>query len=196
MLKMKRLLVIISLFTASVSYGQTQWKIDKTHSIIRFTTTHMLISEVEGKFNEFEGTVLSSSDDFIGSTVNFTAKVSSIDTESERRDNHLKSDDFFNAETYPDIVFTGKIVKEGDKYFLVGNFTIRETTKEIKFDVKYNGQIAGRRGKKAGFKVTGEISRFDYGLKWDSTMSDGGLVVAEDIMITCNLELNEVVEEK
>jgi len=193
---MKKLLIIICLFSVTISYGQTEWKIDKTHSIIRFTTTHMLISEVEGKFNEFEATVISPNDDFIGSTVKFTAKVASIDTESERRDNHLKSDDFFNAENFPDIVFSGKITVEGDKYFLVGDFTIRETTKEIKLDVKYNGQIAGRRGKKAGFKVTGKINRFDYGLKWDSTMEDGGLVVGEDIMITCNLELNEVVEDK
>ena len=193
---MKKLLIIAFAFLATSSFGQTEWKIDKTHSIIRFTTTHMLISEVEGKFNEFEGTIISSSDDFIGSTVNFTAKVGSIDTESERRDNHLKSDDFFNAETYPNIVFAGKIIQEGEKYFLVGNFTIRETTKEINFDVKYNGQIAGRRGKKAGFKVTGQINRFEYGLKWDSTMTGGGLVVGEDIMITCNLEINEVVEDK
>ena len=193
---MKRLLIIICLFTASISYGQTQWKIDKTHSIIRFTTTHMMISEVEGKFGEFEGTIISSTDDFVGSTVSFTANVASVDTDSERRDNHLKSDDFFNAETYPEIKFTGKIILEADKYYLVGKFTIRETTKEIKFDVKYNGQIAGRRGKKAGFKVTGQINRFDYGLKWDSTLDDGGLVVGEDIMITCNLELNEVVEDK
>ena len=193
---MKRLLIIICLFSASISYGQTQWKIDKTHSIIRFTTTHMMISEVEGKFGEFEGTIISSTDDFVGSTVSFTANVASVDTDSERRDNHLKSDDFFNAETYPEIKFTGKIILEADKYYLVGKFTIRETTKEIKFDVKYNGQIAGRRGKKAGFKVTGQINRFDYGLKWDSTLDDGGLVVGEDIMITCNLELNEVVEDK
>jgi polyisoprenoid-binding protein YceI len=193
---MKRLLIIICLFSATISYGQTQWKIDKNHSIIRFSTTHMMISEVEGKFGEFEGTIISSTDDFVGSTVSFTAKVASVDTDNERRDNHLKSDDFFNAETYPEINFTGKIMLEADKYYLVGKFTIRETTKEIKFDVKYNGQIAGRRGKKAGFKVTGQISRFDYGLKWDSTLDDGGLVVGEDIMITCNLELNEVVEDK
>ena len=153
----------------------------------------MVISEVVGKFNEFEGAVVSSTEDFENSTVEFKAKVASIDTDNERRDNHLKSDDFFNAETYPDISFKGKIEKEGDAYFLVGDFTMRETTKQIKFDVKYFGQIAAKRGRKSGFKVTGVINRFDYGLKWDSTIESGGLVVGEEIIITCNLELNEVV---
>ena len=193
---MKKLLIITLAFVATSVYGQTEWKIDKNHSSIRFTTTHMLISEVVGKFNEFSGIIVSNNDDFTGSSVDFTAKVASIDTDNERRDNHLKSDDFFNAEAHPNIVFKGKIEKEGDKYFLVGTFTMRETTKEIKFDVKYNGQIKARNGRKAGFKVSGTINRFDYGLKWDSTMGDGGLVVGEDIEIECNLELNEVVEEK
>ena len=192
---MKNLLILICALVTSVSYGQSEWKLDKNHSSIQFTTTHMLISEVIGKFNDFDGNINSPADDFTGSMVDFTAKVASIDTDNERRDNHLKSDDFFNAEAHPDITFKGKIIKEDEKYFLVGDFTMRETTKEIKFDVKYNGQIQGRRGKKAGFKVTGVINRFDYGLKWDSTMEAGGLVVGEDISITCNLELNEVVEE-
>lgn len=192
---MKKLLVIIGTLATTLSYGQTEWKIDQNHSSIQFTTTHMLVSEVIGKFNEFSGTINSPTDDFIGSTVDFNTKVSSIDTDNERRDNHLRSDDFFNAEAHPDITFKGKIVKEGEKYYLVGDFTIRETTKEIKFDVKYNGQVQGRRGKKAGFKVTGVVNRFDYGLKWDSTMEAGGLVVSEEITITCSLELNEVVAE-
>lgn len=190
---MKKVLFIALAFIVTSSYGQTEWKIDKNHSSIRFTTTHMLISEVVGKFNEFEGTVNSSTEDFKSSTVEFTANVASIDTDNERRDNHLKSDDFFSAESYPNITFKGKIEKDGDNYFLVGTFTMRETTKEIKFDVKYFGQIPARRGRKAGFKVTGVINRFDYGLKWDSTIESGGLVVGEEITITCNLELNEVV---
>jgi len=193
---MKKILIIAFAFLATSGFGQTEWKIDKNHSSIRFTTTHMLISEVVGKFNDFSGTVVSSNDNFVGSIVDFTAKVASIDTDNERRDNHLKSDDFFNAEAHPDIVFKGIIEKEGDKYYLVGTFTMRNTTKQIKFDVKYMGRIQTSRGNKAGFKVTGVINRFDYGLKWDRTVEAGGLVVGEDITITCNLELNEVVEEK
>ena len=190
---MKNLLIIVCSLITTVSYGQTEWKLDKNHSSIRFSSIHMVISEVVGKFNEFDGIIVSPKEDFDGSSIDFTAKVASIDTDNERRDNHLKSDDFFNAEAHPDITFKGKIEKEGDNYFLVGNFTIRETTKQVKFDVTYFGQIQGKRGRKAGFKVTGIINRFDYGLKWDNTIEAGGLVVGEEITITCNLELNEVV---
>jgi len=191
---MKKLLTAIILTLCySASFGQSEWVIDKTHSSIRFSTTHMLISEVVGKFNDFEGTLSSTKDDFTGSAISFTAKTASIDTDNERRDNHLRSDDFFNAEVYPTLSFKGKILKEGEKYYLSGDFTMLETTKNIKFDLKYMGQVPTKRGRKAGFKVTGVINRFDYGLKWNSTIEAGGLVVGEDIEITCNLEINEVV---
>ena len=183
------------LFTILFAIGVTQvaaqdWSIDKAHTNIRFTVTHMVVSEVDGKFNDFEGTVTGGDDKFVGADVDFTAKAASVDTDNERRDNHLKSDDFFNAEQYPDIKFKGKITKEGEKYFLVGDFTMRDVTKPIKFDVKYNGKVDAGRNWKAGFKVTGVINRFDYGLKWASTMEAGGLVVAEDVQVTCNIELN------
>jgi len=194
---MKKILFsVILIATYATSFGQTEWVIDKGHSSIRFSTTHLLISEVVGKFNDFEGSIVSSSDDFNGSTISFSAKTASIDTDNDRRDNHLKSDDFFNAESYPEIIFKGKIVKEGDKYFLDGDFTMRGTTKPIKFDVKYMGQVPTNRGRKAGFRVTGTVNRFDYGLKWDRAVEAGGLVVGEEIEITCSLELREVVAEK
>ena len=172
--------------------AQTKWALDKSHTDIRFTATHMVISEVDGEFKEVDGTVETTSDDFVGAQVQFVAKVASIDTDNERRDGHLKSDDFFNAEMYPEIKFNGKIVKEGDNLFLVGDFTMRDVTKPIKFDVKYNGQVPGRGGRKAGFKINGSIDRFEYGLKWDNAMETGELVVSKEIQITCNVELNEV----
>lgn len=171
--------------------AQTTWQLDKAHTNIRFAATHMLITEVEGVFREFEGTVVSNSDDFNGAEVNFVAQTASINTDNERRDNHLKSDDFFSAETYPEITLKGKIEKEGDMYFLIGDFTIRDVTKQVKFDVKYNGQVPGRNGQKAGFKITGTVDRFEYGLKWDRAVETGGFVVSQEIEITCNVEMNE-----
>lgn len=185
-------LILTLTLLSSMAFGQAQWKTDHSHSNIRFTITHMLITEVEGKFNDFEATVSSEKDDFDGAEVDFTAKVVSIDTENEKRDNHLKSDDFFSADKFPEIKFKGHIVKEGSKYFLKGDFTIRDVTKAVTFDVKYNGNLEGKRGRKAGFKVTGSINRFDYGLKWNNTVETGGLVVSEDVEITCNIELNEI----
>jgi polyisoprenoid-binding protein YceI len=191
---MKKILAFTMSFLMSLAVlSQTTWNLDKSHTSIKFSVVHMMISDVEGKFDEFDGTVTSSSDDFDGAEVNFSAKTASVNTDNERRDGHLQSDDFFNSEEYPEISFNGKIEKEGSDYFLVGDFTMRDVTKPVKFDVKYNGTIPGRRGKKAGFKVTGTISRFDYGLKWDSTMDSGSLVVSEDVEITCNIELNEEV---
>jgi len=172
--------------------AQTKWVIDKNHSNIGFAAVHYVITEVEGDFKEFDGSVMSSSNDFDGAEVEFAAQVASISTDNEKRDNHLKSDDFFNAEQYPEVKFKGKIEKEGEDYYLVGDFTMRDVTKQAKFDVKFNG-IAdlGERGKKAGFKVSGEVDRFDYGIKFDRALETGGLVVSQEIEITCNIELNE-----
>ena len=153
-----------------------------------------MISEVNGTFNEFDGSVISSNEDFSDSEITFTAKTASVFTDQERRDNHLKSDDFFNAEEYPEMKFSGNIIKEGEAYFLIGDLTIRDITKQVKFDTKYNGTIPGRRGRKAGFKVSGTIDRFEYGLKWDRAIETGSLVAGREIRITCNIELNEVAE--
>ncbi len=193
MKRMKKavLFLVIVLMCNQVVNAQTKWVMDKNHSNIRFTAIHYVITEVEGKFKAFDGTVTSNSEDFDGAEVEFVAKVASISTDNERRDNHLKSDDFFNAEKFPEVKFKGKIEKKGRKYFLVGDFTMRDVTQAVKFDVTFNG-IAdlGERGKKAGFKINGEIDRFEYGLKYNSVLEAGGLAVSQDIQLTCNVELN------
>ena len=181
----------VLLVVGFASQAQTKWTIDKNHSDIRFTAVHYVISEVDGEFKEFEGAVVSDSDDFSGAQVTFTAQIASLDTDNDRRDNHLKSDDFFNAEQFPTLKFDGKLQKEGDKYYLVGDFTMRDVTKSVKFDVKHMGTIALSKGKKAGFKITGEVNRFDYNMKFDRVIETGGLAVSKEIQITCNIELNE-----
>lgn len=186
-------LLILGVLFNFQGFTQTNWVIDQVHSDIRFTITHMMISEVDGEFKEFEAKVSSPSDEFDGSNVTFIAKVASINTDNERRDGHLKSEDFFNAEVHPEVNFEGKIQKDGEKYFLVGDLTMKNITHQVRFDVKYNGQIAGGSGKKAGFKVTGAIDRFDYGLTWNRTIESGGLIVSKEVYITCNVQLNEVV---
>ncbi|WP_339810751.1 YceI family protein [uncultured Imperialibacter sp.] len=186
---MKKLLTLIFAVASTQLFAQS-WELDKSHTNIKFTVTHMVVSEVDGTFGDFSGTVTGGDDKFVGAAVEFTAQTASVDTDSERRDTHLKSDDFFNAEKFPTIKFSGKIVNEGGKYYLAGNFTMRDVTKPVKFDVKYNGKVDTGRGMKAGFKVTGAINRFDYGLKWDAALEAGGLVVADEVQITCNVELN------
>ena len=187
----KNILYIVTglLAFSTIAISQTEWTIDPVHSNIRFAVRHMGISQVEGKFNEYEGKVITESEGFVGAKVSFSAKTASVDTDNERRDGHLKSDDFFNAEMYPDLKYEGTIVKEGDVLVLVGNLTIRDVTKEIKFAVSHGGTIDGRKGPVAGFKLTGSINRFDYNLKFDRAMPGGDLLVGKNIDITFNLEL-------
>lgn len=189
MKKLNTLLVMLA-FAGSVM-AQGTWTIDKPHSKIGFSATHMVVAETEGVFKDYEGKVVSKAADFNGAEIEFTAKVASINTDNERRDGHLKSADFFDAEKYPEIKFKGTLVKEGGKYLLKGDFTMKDVTKPVVFDVTYGGSTKAMGGEKAGFKINGKVNRFDYNLKWDKALETGGLVVGQDIEIICKIELNK-----
>lgn len=175
---------------AATSYAQTNWVFDKTHSNIGFTVTHMVIAEVSGSFKESDIKVSSPGEDFNGASIEFTAKVNSIDTQNEMRDNHLKGDDFFQSEKFPEIKFVGKLVKKGSNYSADGKLTLKDVTKDVSFPVKYMGTIKTAQFTKAGFKLNGTINRFDYNLKWDRKLETGGLVVGQDVQLSANIELN------
>lgn len=179
------------LLVAGFATAQTNWKIDKSHSKVGFSVVHMLVSDADGKFNEFDASVVSKAEDFNGAEVEFSAKVASIDTDNEKRDGHLKSADFFDAEKFADIKFKGTLVKEGGKYVLKGKFTMKDVTKDVTFDVTYGGQVNTGRGIKAGFKLTGVINRQDYGVKWANKLQDGSAVVSDDVTISCKIELDK-----
>jgi len=179
------------LLVAGFATAQSTWKIDKSHSKVGFSVVHMLVSDADGKFNEFDASVVSKAEDFNGAEVEFSAKVASIDTDNEKRDGHLKSADFFDAEKFADIKFKGTLVKEGGKYVLKGKFTMKDVTKDVTFDVTYGGQINTGRGIKAGFKLTGVINRQDYGVKWANKLQDGSAVVSDDVTISCKIELDK-----
>jgi polyisoprenoid-binding protein YceI len=178
-------------FTAGGALAQTTWSIDKAHSKIGFSIPHMAISEVEGNFREFEASVMSKSADFNGAEVTFTAKTASIDTDNERRDNHLKSPDFFDAEKHPEVSFKGNLVKEGGKYKLKGDLTMHGVTKPVEFDVTYGGTISTGRGEKAGFKIAGTLNRKDYGLTWANKTPTGELVVGDEVTIIGKIEIDK-----
>ena len=132
----------------------------------------------------------SSKSDFSDAKINFTIQVGSLSTDNDMRDNHLKSDDFFNAAKYPLINFVStSFTPLGDnKYKLVGNLTIRDVTKAVTFDVKYGGTAIAMGGTHAGFKATTKIDRFDYNLKWSKATEAGGMVVGKDVEITINVD--------
>lgn len=183
-------LAVVALLTTSV-FAQSKWNVDATHSNVRFTVPHLVISEVEGSFKKFSGEVVAAKPDFTDAAVNFTIDVNSIDTDNEMRDNHLKADDFFNAEQFPAATFKSTSFKKvsGNKYKLTGNLTIRNVTKPVTFDVTYGGTAKDGYGNtKAGFKATTVINRFDYGLKWNALTEAGGATVGKDITIDLKLE--------
>lgn len=190
MKKINTLLAMLVFATGSVM-AQTTWSIDKAHSKIGFSIPHMAISEVEGNFRDFDASVVSKAADFNGAEVSFTAKTASIDTDNERRDNHLKSADFFDAEKHPEVSFKGNLVKQGGKYKLKGDLTMHGVTKPIEFDVTYGGTMNTGRGEKAGFKIAGKINRQDYGLTWANKTPTGELVVGDQVDIIGKIELDK-----
>jgi len=192
---MKKLLVaaIILLFTLTIN-AQTKWIIDKAHSKVQFTVTHLVISEVTGNFKSYDGNITATKDDFSDAKIDFTVDINSINTDNEQRDNHLKSDDFFNAEKFPKMTFKGKSFKKvGDnKFQLTGDLTIRDVTKEVTLDVVHNGTVKDPWGNtKAGFKITGSLNRFDYNLKWNALTELGGAVVGRTVNIVVDLQLQK-----
>lgn len=186
---MKKLLFILVGLT--LGFAQVNWKLDKSHSSIGFSVTHMVITDVEGSFGSFEGKVSTVSDQFENPSVDLKINVSSINTGNEGRDKHLKAADFFDQEKFPFITFKSKSYKKvsGNKYKLTGDFTIKDVTKEIVLDVEQKGPIKDFSGKsRYGFKISGSIDRFDYGLKWN-TLVEAGPVVGKEITFVINVQI-------
>lgn len=183
---------LMLIFTASLTIAQTKWNFDKAHTNIGFKVDHMVITTVSGNFQEYEGSITLESDTFENASINFTIEVASINTENKQRDNHLRSDDFFNAEKFPEMTFRSKSMKkvDGNKYKLVGDLTIRDVTKEVTLDVVHKGTIKDPWGNtRAGFNINGAVNRFDFNLKWNTLLEAGGLVVGEDITIDIDTEV-------
>ena len=182
----------------------TKWKIDPSHSEIQFKVRHLMVTNVTGYFRKFDLTVETENDDFnTAKKIEFTADLDSIETNNEQRDAHLKSDDFFSAEKFKQLKFVGNEYRsDDDDATLTGDLTIRDTTKPIKLNVEFGGSVVDPYGQsKAGFTVTGKISRKEYGLTWNAVTEAGQVVVSDDIKIHCEIQLvkqkvEEVVEEE
>ena len=165
---MKKLTIILStiILLSSFTLISNVWENDDPHSQLRFTVTHLGIADISGSFNDFDAKVTSSKPDFSDGIFELTARVSSIDTRVEARDNHLKSADFFDAAKYPEIHFKSTSLKETgkNKYKLNGNLTLHGITKPVTLDLEYKGVVENPMSKKptAGFKVSGIIKRSDF----------------------------------
>jgi len=189
MKKMNTLVALLLL--VSSAFAQTTWTLDKAHTKIGFVVTHMVVSEVEGNFKDFEGSIVSKAADFNGAEIKFTAQTASIDTDNDRRNEHLKSPDFFDAAKNPTVTFAGTLAKAGGKYKLKGDLMMHGVTKPVEFDVTYGGSIETGKGTKAGFKISGKVNRRDFGLNWDNKVPTGELVVADMVEIVCKIEADK-----
>lgn len=193
---MKKSILILTavLFAAFTLNAQTKWSFDKSHSKVGFSVSHLVITDVDGQFHDYTGTITTDGENFENANIEFTIDVGSIDTDNTDRDSHLKSEDFFAADQYPQITFVGKSMeKAGDnKYKLTGDFTMRGVTKEVTLDVTHNGTVKDPWGNtKAGFTIEGSLDRFDYGLKWSNTLETGGLVVGKEVELEIDVQLKK-----
>ena len=164
----------------------TNWLLDPTHSEISFKVKHMMISTVTGHFGDFSATAKTNGDDFNKAAVEFSAKTASINTKNKDRDGHLQSDDFFNSEKYPELKFVSKSF-DGEK--LVGDLTIRDVTKEVTLNAEFNGVAVDPYGQtKAGFEITGEVSRKEFNLTWNAVTEAGSIVVSDKVKLIADIQ--------
>lgn len=169
----------------------TLWKVDPTHSEVQFKVRHLVISTVTGSFKKFDGSVEKVKDNsFDQASVKFSVDVNSIDTNQSDRDTHLKSEDFFAAETYPQMTFDGKFHElSGNKFEVRGKLQIRDNVKEVAFKAELGGVMEDGYGNtKAGFEIEGKINRKEYGLSWNQLTEAGGVVVADEVKMLLNLQ--------
>jgi polyisoprenoid-binding protein YceI len=166
--------------------NKVKWAVDTAHSEIAFKVKHMMISSVTGYFEKFDATVESNGEDFTDAEIRVEVDIDSIRTKSEDRDNHLKSDDFFNAEKYPKMVFQSTAF---DGETLSGNLTIRDITRPVTLQVEQNGIAVDPYGQtKAGFEIRGEINRKEFGLMWDAVTEAGSIVVSDKVKLQIEVQ--------
>jgi len=168
----------------------TTWKIEPGHSQIQFKVKHLAITNVNGIFKTFEGSVNCPGDGFNNAAVKVSIASNSIDTQLPDRDNHLKSAYLFDTDNYPLITYEGVLEKQSEAYILNGNLTIRDVTRPVKLHAEFTGAGKGFAGdERAGFEASGMISRNDFGLTWNIVANGGGLVIGDEIKLHFDIQL-------
>jgi polyisoprenoid-binding protein YceI len=171
--------------------NKTKWTADQTHSEILFKVRHMMIANVKGEFRKFKAEVTSTGDDFNDASVNVSIDSASVLTNDDGRDTHLKSADFFDVATYPEITFKGTSLskRKDNHYQLDGTLTIKGTSKPVSLDVAFGGVNKDPWGnQRAGFSVEGTINRKDFGLNWNAALETGGVLVSDEVKIIAEVQ--------
>jgi polyisoprenoid-binding protein YceI len=179
------------LFAVPQSVHADDYNIDPDHSKVTFKVKHLGISWVPGKFNEFSGSYSFDPAKIGESKASASIKSVTIDTDNEKRDNHLKGADFLDTDNFPAMSFEStKVTPNGkDKFAVEGNLKIRDVTKPVTLDVIYNGSAKGMQGEdRSAFTATTTIKRKDWGMGWNKLIEAGGLAVGEDVFVTIEIE--------
>lgn len=170
-----------------------RWVIDQAHSEIGFKVKHLMITNVKGLFKTYQASIYTIGEDFLTAEIDFWMDPNSIDTHDAKRDQHLRSSDFFEVEKHKEITFKGNTVEKEDQkgaYELWGDLTIKGITKRIRLDVEMEGLATDPGGaRKAGFLITGKINRKDWDINWNAALETGGVLVSDTIMINCEVQL-------
>lgn len=172
--------------------AQLNWIVDTHNSQLKFTVVHLMISQIDGMFTSYTGTVKSKDITFADAEINFNVETKSVDTRDADRDIELRSKEFFDCNKFTNMSFKSTSFKKiaGKKYKLIGDLTIKDVTKQVTFDVTFNGTATdGFGNKKAGFKATTTINRLAYGLMWNNTLEGGGLTVSNEVDLILNIQL-------
>lgn len=170
------------------------WHLDPAHSSIEFSVKHMMMTTVRGRFKDLSATLTADEEHPAGCCVEVTMGTASLDTGSPDRDTHLRSADFFDAEHYPEMTFRsthleGDFARDGDRFRMVGDLTIRDTTMEVSLDCEFAGRGQDPWGQeRAGFTARGELDRREWGLKWNQVIESGGVLVANKVRIEAEVQ--------
>jgi polyisoprenoid-binding protein YceI len=197
-LKRRRQQLLI--YKTNIMTKENKWSIDQSHSEIAFKVRHLMIAHVKGAFKVFDASIYTTGIDFTTAEIDLWIDVASITTGDLKRDEHLKSAEFFDVKNHRQITFTSStIAKAGSdgKHELWGELTMIGITNNVKLDVQFGGIMKDPYGKeKAGFELSAKIKRSDWGLTWNATLETGGLMVSDEVMISCEVELiNEGTKE-
>jgi polyisoprenoid-binding protein YceI len=179
-----------AIIVAAGAAGAADYSIDPAHSEVNFKIRH-LMSKVSGQFTDFDGAIFADFDNLGASSVTFRIQAASIDTQNADRDKHLRSADFFDVETYPDLTFTSsKITKTGDNtYDVAGTFTMHGVSKQITLPVTYLGEVKDPWGNtKAGFEIETTIDRKEYGIIWNKALDAGGMILGDEVEVEIFLQ--------
>lgn len=169
----------------------TKWVLDQTHSELQFKVKHMMVSTVTGSFSKFNGTVETSGNDITTAKVHFTADVSSISTNNEQRDQHLRSGDFFDTDNHPQITFDStRVEKNGeDSYKVFGTLSMRGVSKEVSFLVDHGGIMQDPWGNtRTGFSVSGKVNRRDFGVSFSLISDTGNILLSDEVVFLANVQ--------